>query len=160
MRSSVIFMGALLARCGEARLSPPGGCQLGKRPIDLHLMALRALGAQVEEDGERIYCRSRGLRGAEIRLPFPSVGATENAMLAACGAEGETGSAAPPGSRRSWRCRITYARWGRRSPGRARTASHRRLCETGRARPSGSPGPDRGGHDRLRGGLRREETWS
>ena len=90
MRSSVIFMGALLARCGEARLSLPGGCQLGKRPIDLHLMALRALGAQVEEDGERIYCRSRGLRGAEIRFPFPSVGATENAMLAACAARGET----------------------------------------------------------------------
>ena len=90
MRSSVIFMGALLARCGEARLSLPGGCRLGKRPIDLHLMALRALGAEIREEGDRIDCRSRGLRGAQIRFPFPSVGATENAMLAACGAQGET----------------------------------------------------------------------
>ena len=90
MRSSVIFMGALLARCGEARLSLPGGCRLGKRPIDLHLMALRALGAEIREEGDRIECRSRGLRGAQIRFPFPSVGATENAMLAACGAQGET----------------------------------------------------------------------
>ncbi len=90
MRSSVIFMGALLARTGQASLSLPGGCQLGKRPIDLHLLALRSLGAQIEEEGERILCRPALLRGAEIRLPFPSVGATENAMLAACGARGET----------------------------------------------------------------------
>lgn len=90
MRSSVIFMGALLARCGEARLSLPGGCQLGKRPIDLHLMALRALGAEIEEDGGEITCRPAKLRGRSIRLPFPSVGATENVMLAACAAKGET----------------------------------------------------------------------
>ncbi len=90
MRSSVIFMGALLARCGEARLSPPGGCQLGRRPIDLHLNALRQLGAQIEESGGEIICRAGRLRGAEIRLPFPSVGATENIMLAATAAEGET----------------------------------------------------------------------
>ena len=90
MRSSVIFMGALLARCGEARLSPPGGCQLGKRPIDLHLKALRALGAEIEESGGEIVCRSSGLKGTKIELSFPSVGATENAMLAAAAAEGET----------------------------------------------------------------------
>ncbi len=90
MRSSVIFMGALLARCGEARLSLPGGCQLGKRPIDLHLSALRKMGVQIEEDGPEIYCRAERLRGAEIELPFPSVGATENIMLAACSARGRT----------------------------------------------------------------------
>ena len=90
MRSSVIFMGALLARCGEARLSPPGGCQLGKRPIDLHLSALRQLGAEIEESGDEIICRAKQLRGTEIALPFPSVGATENIMLAATAAEGET----------------------------------------------------------------------
>lgn len=90
MRSSVIFMGALLARCGEARLSLPGGCQLGKRPIDLHLSALRKMGAQIEEDGPEIYCRAERLCGAEIELPFPSVGATENIMLAACSARGRT----------------------------------------------------------------------
>ena len=90
MRSSVIFMGALIARCGEARLSLPGGCQLGKRPIDLHLAALRQLGAVIEEDGGEILCRGGKLRGSRIELPFPSVGATENVMLAACAAEGET----------------------------------------------------------------------
>lgn len=90
MRSSVIFMGALIARCGEARLSLPGGCQLGRRPIDLHLAALRQMGAEIEEEGGEIRCRSAALRGAVIDLPFPSVGATENVMLAACAAEGET----------------------------------------------------------------------
>ena len=90
MRSSVIFMGALLARCGEARLSLPGGCQLGKRPIDLHLAALRQMGAEIEEDAGEICCRAEKLRGTEIILPFPSVGATENIMLAACAAKGET----------------------------------------------------------------------
>lgn len=90
MRSSVIFMGALLARCGRAELSPPGGCRLGKRPIDLHLLALRELGANIEEGEGRILCHPARLRGCVIRLPFPSVGATENAMLAACAARGET----------------------------------------------------------------------
>lgn len=90
MRSSVIFMGALLARCGEAKLSPPGGCQLGKRPIDLHLYALRRLGAEIEEENGEICCRAERLRGTEIVLPFPSVGATENAVLAACAASGKT----------------------------------------------------------------------
>ncbi len=90
MRSSVIFMGALIARCGEARLSLPGGCQLGKRPIDLHLSALRAMGAEIEEEGSEIVCRAHNLVGAEITLPFPSVGATENIMLAACSAKGKT----------------------------------------------------------------------
>lgn len=90
MRSSVIFMGALVARCGEARLSLPGGCQLGKRPIDLHLSALRQMGAEIREDGGEIFCSAPLLNGAEIVLPFPSVGATENIMLAACAAKGET----------------------------------------------------------------------
>lgn len=90
MRSSVLFMGALLARCGQVRLSRPGGCKLGRRPIDLHLDAMRSLGAEVIEDGCEIVCRADKLRGARIELPFPSVGATENAMIAAIGAEGET----------------------------------------------------------------------
>lgn len=91
LRSSVIFLGALLARCGHARLSMPGGCELGPRPIDLHLMALRALGAEIDERGGDLICSApSGLRGAGIALPMPSVGATENAMLAACAAEGKT----------------------------------------------------------------------
>ena len=92
MRSSVIFLGALLARMGEAELSYPGGCELGPRPIDLHLAALRTLGAEVLEGQGSLCCRGcrDALRGQEICLSIPSVGATENAMLAACGCSGLT----------------------------------------------------------------------
>lgn len=91
MRSSVIFLGALLARLGTAELSYPGGCELGPRPIDLHLAALRALGAEIEEEQGCLCCRGgKGLRGRELCLSMPSVGATENAMLAACGCQGVT----------------------------------------------------------------------
>lgn len=90
MRSSVIFLGAILARTGEACLAYPGGCELGPRPIDLHIAALRALGAQIDEHGGRLCAYASALQGAEIVLAIPSVGATENAMLAACGAEGVT----------------------------------------------------------------------
>ena len=89
MRSSVMYMGAILARCGEVRLSTPGGCELGSRPIDLHLKALRELGAEIAGEGGEVVCRGR-LTGAHVNLDFPSVGATENVMLAACAAEGET----------------------------------------------------------------------
>ena len=90
MRSSVMFLGAILGRCGEAVCSQPGGCELGPRPIDLHLHALRALGAEIHEEDGRLRCRGKALQGAEIFLHIPSVGATENAMLAACAAEGTT----------------------------------------------------------------------
>ena len=90
MRSSAIFLGAILARCGQAELSYPGGCELGPRPIDLHLSGLRALGADIDDTGGRLHCKAAKLTGREIVLGFPSVGATENLMLAACGAEGVT----------------------------------------------------------------------
>lgn len=90
MRSSVMYLGAILARCGEVRLSAPGGCELGSRPIDLHLKALAALGAEISESGGEVCCRAARLKGAHINLDFPSVGATENVMLAACAAEGTT----------------------------------------------------------------------
>ena len=90
MRSSVIFLGAILARAHKAELSYPGGCELGPRPIDLHLEALRSLGAEINEQGGSLSCHDNGLKGTRINLSFPSVGATENAMLASCGAEGET----------------------------------------------------------------------
>ena len=91
MRSSVVFLGAIIARCGKARVSLPGGCELGPRPIDLHLAALRKLGVTIEEDHGYLECTVREkLRGADITLPFPSVGATENVLLAACTAEGDT----------------------------------------------------------------------
>ncbi len=91
MRSSIIFLGALLSRFGRAELSAPGGCDIGLRPIDLHLSALSALGVQTEERCGRLCCTApNGLRGASVTLPFPSVGATENAMLCAVCADGET----------------------------------------------------------------------
>ena len=92
MRSSVIFLGALLARLGTAELSYPGGCELGPRPIDLHLSALRTLGAEILEEQGVLCCRRgrEGLSGREICLSIPSVGATENIMLAACGSPGVT----------------------------------------------------------------------
>ena len=90
MRSSAIFLGAMLARCGEAELSYPGGCELGPRPIDLHLSGLRRMGANIEEEGGRLRCARAKLQGCDIALSLPSVGATENLMLAACGAEGTT----------------------------------------------------------------------
>ncbi|MCD8088169.1 MAG: UDP-N-acetylglucosamine 1-carboxyvinyltransferase [Oscillospiraceae bacterium] len=90
MRSSVIFLGAVLARCGESRLSMPGGCELGPRPIDLHLSAMEALGSHVRAEGGEICCFAPTLRGGTVHLELPSVGATENAMIAACAARGET----------------------------------------------------------------------
>jgi UDP-N-acetylglucosamine 1-carboxyvinyltransferase len=90
MRSSVFLMGPLLARFGEVQLYQPGGCAIGERKIDLHLRGLAALGANIEEKGSRIVCTARRLKGAEISLDFPSVGATENIMMAAVLAQGRT----------------------------------------------------------------------
>lgn len=90
MRSSVFLMGPLLARFGEVQLYQPGGCAIGERKIDLHLRGLAALGAEIEEKGSRIVCRAPELKGTEVILDFPSVGATENIMMAAVRARGRT----------------------------------------------------------------------
>jgi len=90
MRSSIIFLGAIIARCKKAIVSMPGGCEIGNRPIDLHLKALKNLGVEISEAHGYINCEAPKLTGANIHLDFPSVGATENVMLAACVAEGTT----------------------------------------------------------------------
>lgn len=91
MRSSIVFLGAVLGRTGRCRLSFPGGCELGARPIDLHISALRQMGAVITEEHGYLSCSApNGLRGARVTLSFPSVGATENILLAAVTANGET----------------------------------------------------------------------
>lgn len=90
MRSSILFLGALLGRIGKAQLPYPGGCVLGARPIDMHLQAMRSMGAEIKEWTGNIMAEAMDLRGSEITLRFPSVGATENAILAAINAQGVT----------------------------------------------------------------------
>lgn len=91
MRSSVIFLGAILGRMKSAVISTPGGCEIGLRPIDLHLYAMRQLGVSVDENYGKLVCTvPRGLKGKKVTFSFPSVGATENAILAAVTAEGIT----------------------------------------------------------------------
>lgn len=90
MRSSIIFLGAIISRCGKASVSMPGGCPIGLRPIDLHLKGLKELGVSITEEYGYINCTADKLTGANIHLDFPSVGATENIMLASVYAEGET----------------------------------------------------------------------
>ncbi len=90
MRASVLVLGPLLARFKKAKVSLPGGCAIGTRPVDIHLKGLEALGAKIEIEEGYINASCDKLIGASIHLSFPSVGATENLMMAACFAQGET----------------------------------------------------------------------
>ena len=92
MRSSIVFLGGILGRMGRAKLSTPGGCEIGLRPIDLHLSSIEQFGATVTDEDGLIVCKAdeKGLEGTRITLSFPSVGATENIILAATLAKGTT----------------------------------------------------------------------
>ncbi len=91
MRSSIVFLGSVLGRMGQAALSSPGGCEIGLRPIDLHLGSLRKMGVSIEEKGGRIFCKKeKTVADTVISLSFPSVGATENIILAAARGKGRT----------------------------------------------------------------------
>ena len=91
MRASFLILGPLVARTGRAKVSLPGGCAIGARPVDLHLKAMEALGATVDlQDGYVVATAPNGLKGAQIEFPFVSVGATENTLMAAALAKGET----------------------------------------------------------------------
>nr|WP_223101747.1 UDP-N-acetylglucosamine 1-carboxyvinyltransferase [Streptococcus ratti] len=90
MRASIVVLGPILARNGHAKVSMPGGCTIGSRPIDLHLKGLEAMGAKIEQAGGDITASADRLRGANIYMDFPSVGATQNLMMAATLAEGTT----------------------------------------------------------------------
>lgn len=90
MRSSVILMGSLLGRMGEVTVPYPGGCTIGRRPVDLHLKAFGQMGVHVEERQGMLYASGSKIRPAEYLFPFRSVGATENAILAAAAGDGET----------------------------------------------------------------------
>ncbi len=90
MRSSIFLMGPLLARSGKVKVSHPGGCSIGLRPIDLHLKGLEAMGAKIWEEKGFISASAAQLKGADIYLDYPSVGATENLMMAATLAQGKT----------------------------------------------------------------------
>ena len=90
MRASFLVMGPLLARKGKTRVSLPGGCAIGTRPVDLHLKGFQAMGAKISQGHGFVEARAKELHGANIYLDFPSVGATENILMAATLAEGET----------------------------------------------------------------------
>lgn len=91
MRSSIVFLGAILGKMGKCKLSFPGGCELGPRPIDMHISALKKMGAVINEEHGVLDCFApNGIKGKQIVLDFPSVGATENIMLASVLAKGET----------------------------------------------------------------------
>ena len=114
MRSSIVLLGSLLGRCKEAVLPFPGGCVIGARPIDLHLRALEALGAEFAEQDGRLYGRTGKMKGGTILFPKSSVGATENAVLAAVCGEGTSvirGCSREPEV--GWLCRFLNQAGGR-----------------------------------------------
>ena len=121
LRASLLFLGSLLARTGEAYLAGAGGCRIGKRPTDLHQRAMELLGAEVFEEDGTIRAKADHPKGAVLCFPKKSVGATENAVLFAVGAEGATRLGIVRGSRK-WFISAGFLRpWERRLPARGRS---------------------------------------
>ena len=164
MRASVLVLGPLVARCGRGRVSLPGGCAIGTRPVDLHLKGLERLGAEVELSEGYIEARApKGLRGAEIVFPSVSVGATENLLMAATLAEGETvliNAAREPEITDLAHCLVAM---GARIEGiGSDRLAIRGVVQPARRAPYGDPRPHRdrhlhdgGGGDRRRSAARR-----
>lgn len=101
IRASVLFMGSVLARMGKVTICYPGGCSIGSRPIDLHIHAFRKMGVEITEEERVLACEApEGVRGAEVTLAYPSVGATENILLLAVLPEGRQPSGIAPESRK------------------------------------------------------------
>jgi UDP-N-acetylglucosamine 1-carboxyvinyltransferase len=90
IRSSIFMLGPVISRFKKAKFTYPGGCEIGTRPIDLHLKGLREMNIEIREYSGHIYCETSGIKGAQIHLDYPSVGATENIMMAAVKAKGDT----------------------------------------------------------------------
>jgi UDP-N-acetylglucosamine 1-carboxyvinyltransferase len=122
MRASILVLGPMLARAGEATVSLPGGCAIGNRPIDLHLKALEAFGATIELAAGyvRAIAPDGGMRGGRYTFPVVSVGATENALMAASLVNGTCVLHNAAREPRSLICAICWSRWGPRSRGSAR----------------------------------------
>ena len=119
MRASNLVMGALLGRFGKARVSYPGGCAIGQRPMDIHLKGFREMGYKIEECYGYIEGQAAQLSDCEIMLDFPSVGATENLMMAAAVSSGNTVIRNAARNRKSWICRTFSIGWGQESGGRS-----------------------------------------
>jgi len=120
MRASFWVLAPLLARCGEAKVSLPGGCAIGTRRVDLHLTTLESLGVSIELEGGYVIAKAlKGLTGARVTLTKVSVGATHNALMAAVLARGETLIDMPRASRKSPTLQTASTRWALRSRGSA-----------------------------------------
>ena len=131
MRASFWVVAPLLARMGEAKVSMPGGCAIGTRPVDLLIMALEELGADIEIEGGYVIARARkGLRGGEIVFPKVTVGGTHTALMAAALANGTTSSKMPRASPKSATSPTASTRWARRFPAPAPRALSSRACRS------------------------------
>ena len=161
MRASILVLGPLLTRVGEAKVSLPGGCAIGTRPVDLHLKGLEQMGAKILLEGGYINATVKGrLTGANIVLPFASVGATENLLLAASLADGTHDHRQRRPRTRNHRPRPLPHRHGRANRRhRHRPADDQWRQSASRRHSPDHPRPDRSRHLRLRRRHLWRRTW-